>query len=84
METSTLMWKLISYELIFQRNMPRFMFRADNKVVLSEMKFIRWKKAQLLLFAELFCSQDRQKTIMCPNEKINVTFGQVRLCVGGL
>jgi hypothetical protein len=21
---------------------------------------------------------------MCPNEKINVTLGQVRLCVGGL
>jgi hypothetical protein len=45
METSTLMWSSISYELTFQRNMPRLMFRADNKVVLSEMKFIRWKEA---------------------------------------
>jgi hypothetical protein len=43
METSTLMWSSISYELTFQRNMPRLMFRADNKVVLSEMKFRRWK-----------------------------------------
>jgi hypothetical protein len=42
-ETSTLMWSSISYELTFQRNIPRFMFRADNKVVISEMKFIRWK-----------------------------------------
>jgi hypothetical protein len=42
-ETSTLMWSSISYELTFQRNMPRLMFRADNKVVLSEMKFIRRK-----------------------------------------
>jgi hypothetical protein len=45
METSTLMWSSISYELTFQRNMPRLMFRADNKVVLSEMKFIRWKQS---------------------------------------
>jgi hypothetical protein len=84
METSTLMWSSISYELSFQINMPRFMFRADYKVVLSEMKFIRWKEAQLLLFPELFYSQVKEKTIMCPNEKINTTFGPVRLCVGGL
>jgi hypothetical protein len=39
-ETS-LMWLLISCGLIFQRSMPRLMFRTDHRYVLSEMKFIR-------------------------------------------